>query len=441
MAAVAIVAAERRPWNVATPYLAALGTFFYASYSLANWAASRRSHVPSLVFGWEHYIPFVAWTIVPYWSIDLLYCLSFFICRNCAELDRHAKRLLVAQILSVSSFLLIPLRFSFDRPEILGVFGGMFAALASFDRPFNQAPSLHLSLAVILAAKYSDHVDGMARGLLQGWFVLIGASALTTYQHHFVDVPTGIWVGLLCIALVPESPVTSFEVGFIENCHWKLGGLYLVGSAFLGILASWAGGWAWWLLWPASSCLIVACIYWTGQPEGFRKHNGYLQTPMRWLLAPYLAAARLNARLWTRREVLAFEIASQVWIGRFPGKAELRALHIGSIVDMTAELPAAIHGANYRSVPVLDLTVPSPAQLNRAVAAIESLQPHRPTLVCCALGRSRSAAAVAAWLFATRHTSTIDSAIALVERQRPGVVLTQAHRAGLYKWASERTDA
>jgi len=33
MAAVAIVAAERRPWNVATPYLAALGTFFYASYS------------------------------------------------------------------------------------------------------------------------------------------------------------------------------------------------------------------------------------------------------------------------------------------------------------------------------------------------------------------------------------------------------------------------
>ena len=89
---------KSRPWGLAMLALAALAPFFFLSYNFANWLTSRRADVPSLVFGWEHQIPFLAWTIVPYWSLDLLYALSLFLCRTGRELRIHVFRLISAQI-------------------------------------------------------------------------------------------------------------------------------------------------------------------------------------------------------------------------------------------------------------------------------------------------------------------------------------------------------
>jgi 1-acyl-sn-glycerol-3-phosphate acyltransferase len=418
---------ERRPWSIAAVYMSALGVFFYLSYGLATWVTSHREHVPSIVFNWELYIPFLAWTIVPYWSIDLFYCLSFFVCRTRTELDQHAKRLLTAQILSIGTFLLFPLRFACERPETHGVFGSMFDALASFDGPFNQAPSLHLSLAVILAARYSAHLERIARLLLQAWFVLIGVSVLTAYQHHFIDVPTGVWVGLLCCAVFPDQPAA--EVDTHTPRHWNFAGLYSLGFLLLAILAIEIGGWALWLLWPAGACLIVAGIYWTGDPTLFRKREGSLRGAMQWLLAPYTGAAWLNSKWWTRHEPVAVEIADGVWLGRLPTRSEREAFGISSIVDLCSELPVQIDHVEYRSVPVLDLTVLTTAQLDRAVAAIEGFHTNRPTLVCCALGYSRSAAAVAAWLMKTGRAASLDNAVAMIRKRRKCIVLAAPPRA------------
>src|SRR4029077_17297047 len=118
--------------------------------------------------------------------IDLLYALSPFVCTTRREVDRHGQRLLMVQLVSVAFFIALPLRFSFNRPEAQGMFGALFTALGSFDKPFNQAPSLHLGLLIVIWVRFADHVGARWRWLLHAWMALIGLSVLTTYQHHFI---------------------------------------------------------------------------------------------------------------------------------------------------------------------------------------------------------------------------------------------------------------
>jgi protein-tyrosine phosphatase len=427
---------EIRPWTQAALLLAVLTPFFFVSYSFANWVTSQRAYVPSLVFGWERRIPFLAWTIVPYWSTDLLYAISLFFCRTQKELRTHAKRLAAAQIVSVFAFLLFPLRFSFERPHPVGIFGWMFDALASFDQPFNQAPSLHLSLTTILWAMFSHHLRGRSLWALRGWMILTGVSTLTTYQHHFIDLPTGIWVGLFCLALFPSDPVAPRYGAVRDPQRLKVGAVYLGGCALLVALAIRAGGAAWWLLWPTAALSMVAVIYFIGRPGLFRKANSIMSSAMIALLAPYLAVAWLNSRLWTWRVHAANEIADGVWLGRLPSKAELNRQGFLSIVDLAAELPVCTVWPVCRRVPMLDLVPPTREQLEAVVEAIQ--ESERPTLVCCALGYSRSAAAVAAWMMATGRASSVDEAIAWIRARRPQIVLGQAHRVRLDEWRSCR---
>jgi protein-tyrosine phosphatase len=80
---------------------------------------------------------------------------------------------------------------------------------------------------------------------------------------------------------------------------------------------------------------------------------------------------------------------------------------------------------------VLDLTSPTADALAQAAQAIERLRARGPVLVCCALGCSRSACAVAAWLLASGRVGDVDAAIAAVRAARKIVVLDSGHVAAL----------
>jgi protein-tyrosine phosphatase len=152
------------------------------------------------------------------------------------------------------------------------------------------------------------------------------------------------------------------------------------------------------------------------------------------LLAPYLAGARLNQRWWARNEKLRDEIVPGIWLGRLPWRAERDMAAIASMVDVAAELPVDVSGVEYRAVAMLDMVAPEIGQLDAAVKAIEELEHARPTLVGCALGYSRSAAAVAAWLVASGRAGTVDEAIDCIRAGRPRIVVRQGHRERLKEW-------
>jgi protein-tyrosine phosphatase len=422
---------EQRPWRRAIAWLGFLGPFFFASYGFSNWLASRRGDVGSIVFAWEHSIPFLPWTMVPYWSIDLLYCVSLFVCATRRELDRHAQRLLAVQLVSVAFFIAFPLRFTFDRPAVEGVLGAFFTALASFDKPFNQAPSLHISILVLVWVRLAAHMALPWRWVLHVWMTLIGLSILTTYQHHFIDLPTGLAVGFAALwALPEEGPLPLRQLRFTSDpVRRKLALRYAAGALAFAVLASFGGIWLW-LAWPATALALVALNYGAIGARGFQKGSDGRLTLGAWgLLAPYLAGAWINSRLWTRRHPRPAAVIDGVSIGRVPSSDEERA-----VVDLCAELPC---GANrdYRSIPVLDLTAPGRADLQQAAEAIEAARLRGPVLVCCALGYSRSAAAVVAWLLQTRRAPDVESAMQIVRAARPAIVLKAEHRSVLEAFA------
>lgn len=408
---------QGRPTLQAALWLVFLGPFFFLSYGYANHYSSALPLVGSFVYGWEQDLPFWPWTILPYMSIDVFYAISLFVCASRAELRTHAARLLAATLVSVAFFLLFPLRFSFPRPATSGLNGWLFNLLTGFDLPFNQAPSLHISLLMILWTCYARHVRGMGRRLLHGWFALIGISVLTTYQHHFIDVWTGAAVGVLCLYLLPGAPwtlrfgraqpaVTPVDEDLARRR--KLARRYAqacVVFLLLAVAAARADKVTATLLlcWPAFALAMVALAY-GGQGERiFQKQHGRMRWPARWALAPYLLAAWVSSRLYTLRVAPHVEVYPGVWIGRAPSARDLRRGGFTAVVDLAAEFPArrAALRLDYTQVSMLDLVLPTAAQLAGAAEAIAAAHGraagHGRVVVHCALGYSRSALAIAAW--------------------------------------------
>lgn len=439
-------------WKWGILCLVFLAPFFFLSYGFANKYAASLGHVPFIVFDWEKHIPLWPWTIVPYWSIDLFYGLSLVLCWHKFELRQQVSRLVTAQIISISCFLLYPLKFTFERPELSGFFGLWFDVLMGFDKPFNQAPSLHIVLLVILWDFFRRHLHGQWKYLVDFWAFLIGVSVLTTWQHHFIDVPTGILVGALCIWLFPvaaKSPFRKDQQQVLTPKHLKIGSYYLIASIFLCILATICKGGYLWLFYPALSLFLVSLAYFLVRPHFFQKDlNGNMSAGAYLLFAPYLLFAWINSRIWTRQHpedssVIQLD-SCQIYLGRIPNTNTLAQYQ--AVFDCSTELPLLLQprsNCEYQQYLSLDLIPIQADQLQVAVQHFDQLfsqlplaefNQHNHLLIFCALGYSRSTSILCAWLVKNNHVANVNEAIDLVKKARPWIVLndTQIQQLNLF---------
>lgn len=433
MAESAIMQNKYNPWKQGLCWLVLLGPLFFLSYGQVNQFTATRHDVGSIVLGWEHAIPFLPWTIVPYWSIDLLYGISLFICTSKQELTRHGYRLFAATLIACTGFLLFPLKFTFVRSETQGIFGWLFGQLEQFDLPYNQAPSLHIILTWLLWLRFRQHLGDGARLLSGAWFLLIAVSVLTTWQHHFIDVVSGIMVGMLISYAIPIDGRWQWERPSAQAL--RLAMIYSTGG-IVCLLAGWSTPHCFILLWPAAALLMVAAGYAGLGVSVFQKDkNGELSLSARWLLLPYLAVSWLSKSWFSRRIPQSNTIYNGVALGRFPGKTVGQA----AVLDLTAEF----HKGNRKTIcwetyPLMDLVAPEVRDIRQAVINLRQLNKANDTvLVCCALGLSRSATVLAAWLLSEGYALSVSQAVALIKSQRPQVVLTPAHLQVLETFSKE----
>ncbi|WP_392560909.1 phosphatase PAP2/dual specificity phosphatase family protein [Orbus sturtevantii] len=425
---------ERGLWFRSILYLLLLTLFFFSSYGLANWFTSQRSDVGIVVFSWEKIIPLWSWTIIPYWSIDIFYGLAILLAPSVFQLNILVKRLFSAQVICITCFLIWPLMFSFERPELDGYSGMLFDLLMGFDKPFNQAPSLHITLLVILWVFYAKYLHGIWQWLLHIWFSLIAISVLTTWQHHFFDVPTGLLVGAFCIWLWPAQGASLFYQARYPK-QWCWGSIYLIFTAILLTITLMVGANAVWLLWLALALTITALNYYFVGARGFQKQeNGRFTIIGRFLLLPYQLIMWGNSRLWTRCDDEFNLVFNKVYLGRIPSRSTLKKHRFSTVVDLCAELPMPTYYENYILVPVLDMAAPSLDECRKGVEAINTGLAHGDVLVCCALGYSRSATIILAWLLSNRIAESLDDAIQILKKARPNSVINAKQVIILNQW-------
>ena len=420
--------------------LALVGALFYTSYGLSNHHAASLAYVPEIAFAWEHGIPFWAWTIVPYWSLNLMYAAAFFLCRDTREQNRYVARLVSAQIIATTCFMLFPLHFGWPKPPTDGLSGWLFDSLVAFDLPYNQAPSLHIALAIIVGAFYWTRFPKIRLPLLL-WQSLIALSVLTTYQHHFIDVPTGALLGWLVLWAIPQHGVSPFrrpfgtqgrlktsEASFCEaktspatrSREIKIAMLYLAGAVLSALPSLFGGAWLW-MLWVSVSLSVVAFAYLTGNAAVFQKQaDGRLSAAATILLLPYLAGVRLNMAYWLRGKAKTVRVRDDVLIGSVSGISD----DLPAVLDVCAEYPRPRYRGTYRVLPLLDMVAPSENDLVQAASLLETLRrQHGKVLTCCALGYGRSAAVVLTWLLVYGGCRDLAQATAELKQARPQTVL------------------
>lgn len=365
---------KTKPFLSQLAALVVVAAIFYASYGATNALASARTNVPEIYFAWERALPFWAWSIVPYWSLNLLYALGFFLCRDGRELARYVTQLLAAQLIATLFFIAFPLQMSWEKPAVSGISGFLFSSLAAFDLPFNQAPSLHIILCVVVGAFYLRKARAVwLKAALVAWFALIGLSVLTTYQHHFIDIPTGLAAGCLVLLIRPlDGAPLSFAIAR-ESVRYKWAALYL-GLAFLTLFAAilgakiW-GAWALWLSWASLSFALVACGYaFLGAGVFAKNEQGRHAAAAKALLFPYLCVARLNALFWLRGRRLSDEILPGLYLGSVKQAGKFDA-----VLDCAAEFERPGGAQIYASLPMLDMITPGAAELRRGADELERL--------------------------------------------------------------------
>ena len=382
-------------------WLLFLAPLFFLLYGSTNQIASFQEHVNSIYFAWELKIPFIPWMILFYMLLDILFGFSFLIPESRSKLQRHSMRIIFVICISILIFLLFPLQCNFQKPEVTGILAPIYSLLKN-DLPYNQFPSLHVSLGLVIGYQYVTKLPAFARILFAGIFFLVIVSILFIYQHHLIDLPGGILVGLLAFYLFPEHGSTRLALNFISPKHLAMAIKYLLLSIIFTILAFnismlWIP-----LAWIAASMTTISLCYVTGFNNISNKKHGQTNYLYRILFWPYFFGNYFTWLYWRKKLKPINKIDEHIYIGMSTDQdihSTLKEHNIHTIIDLAPELNSYIpRNINYHSIPLLDLAIPDPEILIKITNLLDATHRQGKVLIICKLGVSRSVIAAAAWL-------------------------------------------
>ncbi|PKG39067.1 phosphatase PAP2 family protein [Psychromonas sp. Urea-02u-13] len=408
-------------------WLLYLGILFFLLYGSANELASLTAPHPAWLFSWESQIPFIELFIVPYMSSDIVFVIAFLLAQTRLELRTLALRVAFIVLLSVSIFIVMPLQFSYAKPDITQ-FPFLFTLLEA-DKPFNQLPSLHVSFAIVFWFSMQQHIKPLwLKTLLGSWLLLIIISTLFVFQHHFIDLPTGLLVGFSAVTLLNPTRSKWLLNCFMTPRHLKMALYFLVASILLMTLSFKVGIW---FLYPFLSLLSVSLVYAFGLNNLLVK-AGNKANLVQWIVfLPYFLGCKLSWLFYKRSLPLLAKVDEGIYFGRFPAPNEykqLSELHLKQVINLASELQFNKTKLPEHRLNFLDQTIQSPGALHEAVMLIENNK-QQGVYIHCALGLSRSVLVIWAWmLFNKKSPREIEQ---MLQTTRPRYVQSKYMRINI----------
>jgi len=333
-------------------------------------------------------------------SSDVMFICAFLFPYTRLELRVLAARVLFIIVVAVILFTFFPFQFAFEKPASRESFSFLFGILQA-DLPFNQAPSLHISFAIVLWYSMRKYLTiWWAKILVATWIWLIVLSTLFVFQHHFIDLPTGAALGFFTLYFIHVEKDSILIRSFTTPRSLKMGLYYLIASALFLMLSVNVAHFSWLFFWLFLSLFSVSVIYAFGLNTllaGKEAKASWWQ----WILfAPYFIGNYLSWQYYKRKLPLMHVLKENVYIGRYPSAKEYSALEeqgISLALNLATEQQVQKNELPQIRLTFLDQTIQSPESLHQGVQYIEA---HKDDgiYVHCTLGLSRSILLVSAWL-------------------------------------------
>lgn len=170
-------------------------TLLYSGYQFTNHVHFFELHTLPM-FDFEKSIPFLLWTVIPYYLLVGGMYLPIFL-RNQENFYRALLALTITVLVNYTVFMFFPTTYPRPpTPETGGISLWFYNRLIEMDTPANCLPSGHISVSAI-GFYYLLKENYRWRVAIVVCFVLLASTVLTTKQHYFVDVLAGLSTAIM----------------------------------------------------------------------------------------------------------------------------------------------------------------------------------------------------------------------------------------------------
>lgn len=404
---------------------------FYVIYNFAGYYSSKVQYVQSFVLDFEKYIPFTAWMIIPYMSSGLFFAAVFFIAKTKNDLYVLTKRINFISILSGLLFLIIPLENKFLKPEvqhsILSIF---FDFINTWDTKYNQAPSLHISYAIVFASVIFTIKSKKLRIILYIWILLMAISTLTIYQHHLIDIISSFVLVGLTFCVFPKN----------KEKHYKVGLFYTTGTALILLIVTFCYKFTnsiallIFLLWLTVVFCLIAIAYFRKDNHFLKNEDGKIAIVKKVFYSPYLVTYRLMRKYFCKNNKKSVtEIYPSLFIGPKLQAKELREIGFDIentiIIDLMAEAedcPTLRKNGNYYSFPILDISNSNDEYTAKLIHKLSTIYKENNTkkriYLHCLMGYSRSTSIACLFLSNQLGITTQEATIQINKKYKNSII-------------------
>ncbi len=146
--------------------------------------------------------PFMPWSVLIYTSEYFYFAFVYIMLKNEDNINQYLYSYFAAQIVACFIFIVYPVTYPrelFPIPSDLpNWLEGIWVWLRKADAPTNCLPSLHVTSVFLSAFAFITDKQKKLFWVFFIWSIMIALTTLSTKQHYFVDIVTGIALALVC---------------------------------------------------------------------------------------------------------------------------------------------------------------------------------------------------------------------------------------------------